>query len=65
MRTPELLIQVDLAGEATKFGIAPAEVPTSVGAPPPVPGRTRRRADDSSAGAGSSRGRAALVPSAA
>ena len=26
-RTPELLIQVDLAGEATKFGAAPAEVP--------------------------------------
>ena len=26
-RTPELLIQVDLAGETTKFGIAPAEVP--------------------------------------
>jgi pyridoxal phosphate enzyme (YggS family) len=24
---PELLIQVDLAGEATKFGVAPAEVP--------------------------------------
>jgi PLP dependent protein len=27
MRRPELLIQVDLAGETTKFGIAPAEVP--------------------------------------
>ena len=27
MRTPELLIQVDLAGETTKFGITPAEVP--------------------------------------
>jgi pyridoxal phosphate enzyme (YggS family) len=27
MRTPDLLIQVDLAGETTKFGIAPAEVP--------------------------------------
>ena len=26
-RTPELLIQVDLAGEATKFGASPAEVP--------------------------------------
>ena len=26
-RTPELLIQVDLAGEATKFGVPPAEVP--------------------------------------
>ena len=26
-RTPELLIQVDLAGEATKFGAPPAEVP--------------------------------------
>jgi PLP dependent protein len=26
-RTPELLIQVDLAGEATKFGAQPAEVP--------------------------------------
>ena len=26
-RAPELLIQVDLAGEATKFGAAPAEVP--------------------------------------
>ena len=26
-RTPELLIQVDLAGEATKFGAAPDEVP--------------------------------------
>jgi pyridoxal phosphate enzyme (YggS family) len=26
-RTPELLIQVDLAGEATKFGALPAEVP--------------------------------------
>ena len=26
-RTPELLIQVDLAGEATKFGTPPAEVP--------------------------------------
>ena len=26
-RTPELLIQVDLAGEATKFGAAPGEVP--------------------------------------
>jgi len=26
-RTPELLIQVDLAGEATKFGVSPAEVP--------------------------------------
>ena len=26
-RTPELLIQVDLAGEATKFGVAPGEVP--------------------------------------
>jgi PLP dependent protein len=26
-RTPELLIQVDLAGEATKFGIPPGEVP--------------------------------------
>ena len=25
--TPELVIQVDLAGEATKFGAAPAEVP--------------------------------------
>jgi len=26
-RTPELLIQVDLAGEATKYGATPAEVP--------------------------------------
>ncbi len=26
-RTPELLIQVDLAGEATKFGVAPEGVP--------------------------------------
>ena len=26
-RTPELLIQVDLAGEATKFGAPPAEIP--------------------------------------
>jgi uncharacterized pyridoxal phosphate-containing UPF0001 family protein len=26
-RTPELLIQVDLAGEATKFGVVPGEVP--------------------------------------
>jgi pyridoxal phosphate enzyme (YggS family) len=26
-RTPELLIQVDLAGEATKYGAAPSEVP--------------------------------------
>ena len=26
-RTPELLIQVDLAGEATKFGVSPADVP--------------------------------------
>ena len=26
--TPELLIQVDLAGEATKFGVPPAQVPT-------------------------------------
>jgi pyridoxal phosphate enzyme (YggS family) len=26
-RTPELLIQVDLGGEATKYGAAPAEVP--------------------------------------
>jgi pyridoxal phosphate enzyme (YggS family) len=26
-RTPELLIQVDLAGEATKFGAVPAEIP--------------------------------------
>ena len=26
-RTPELLIQVDLAGEATKFGAAPEDVP--------------------------------------
>ena len=26
-RTPELLIQVDLAGEATKFGVRPADVP--------------------------------------
>jgi PLP dependent protein len=26
-RAPELLIQVDLAGEATKFGVPPAEVP--------------------------------------
>jgi len=26
-RTPELLIQVDLAGEATKHGVSPAEVP--------------------------------------
>src|SRR5258705_510462 len=25
-RTPELLVQVDLAGEATKFGAAPADV---------------------------------------
>jgi pyridoxal phosphate enzyme (YggS family) len=25
--TPEMLIQVDLAGEATKFGVPPAEVP--------------------------------------
>jgi pyridoxal phosphate enzyme (YggS family) len=25
-RTPEFLIQIDLAGEATKFGVAPAEV---------------------------------------
>lgn len=25
--TPDLLIQVDLAGETTKFGVAPAEVP--------------------------------------
>ena len=25
-RTPELLIQIDLAGEATKFGVPPAEV---------------------------------------
>ena len=25
--TPELLIQVDLAGEATKFGVPPDEVP--------------------------------------
>jgi len=27
-RTPELLIQVDLAGEATKFGVAPGDVPS-------------------------------------
>jgi uncharacterized pyridoxal phosphate-containing UPF0001 family protein len=26
-RSPELLIQVDLAGEATKFGVPPGEVP--------------------------------------
>jgi hypothetical protein len=26
-RTPEVLIQVDLAGEATKFGAAPEDVP--------------------------------------
>jgi pyridoxal phosphate enzyme (YggS family) len=26
-RTPELLLQVDLAGEATKFGVRPADVP--------------------------------------
>jgi PLP dependent protein len=26
-QTPELLIQVDLAGEATKFGVSPTEVP--------------------------------------
>ena len=26
-RTPELLIQIDLAGEATKFGVPPADVP--------------------------------------
>src|SRR5215212_11218288 len=26
-RAPEMLIQVDLAGEATKFGVAPADVP--------------------------------------
>jgi pyridoxal phosphate enzyme (YggS family) len=26
-KTPELLIQVDLAGESTKFGVPPAEVP--------------------------------------
>jgi pyridoxal phosphate enzyme (YggS family) len=26
-RAPELLIQVDLAGEATKYGVTPAEVP--------------------------------------
>src|SRR4029078_5637548 len=26
-RAPELLIQVDLAGEATKFGLPPADVP--------------------------------------
>ena len=26
-RTPELLIQVDLAGEATKFGVSPSDVP--------------------------------------
>src|SRR6185295_8470492 len=26
-RTPELLIQVDLAGEATKFGVRPENVP--------------------------------------
>jgi pyridoxal phosphate enzyme (YggS family) len=26
-RSPELLIQVDLAGEATKFGVQPSEVP--------------------------------------
>lgn len=26
-RTPELLIQVDLAGEATKFGVAPGDMP--------------------------------------
>ena len=26
-RTPELLIQVDLAGEATKFGVPPSDVP--------------------------------------
>jgi uncharacterized pyridoxal phosphate-containing UPF0001 family protein len=26
-RTPELLIQVDLAGEATKFGVRPEDVP--------------------------------------
>jgi PLP dependent protein len=26
-RTPELLIQVDLAGETTKFGVPPSEVP--------------------------------------
>jgi pyridoxal phosphate enzyme (YggS family) len=26
-RTPELLIQVDLAGESTKFGVPPADVP--------------------------------------
>lgn len=26
-RTPELLIQVDLAGEASKFGVRPSEVP--------------------------------------
>src|SRR2546427_2171773 len=26
-KAPELLIQVDLAGEATKFGVPPADVP--------------------------------------
>jgi len=29
-RTPELLIQVDLAGEATKYGAPPGEVPRLV-----------------------------------
>jgi pyridoxal phosphate enzyme (YggS family) len=31
-QAPELLIQVDLAGEATKFGVPPSEVPRLLGA---------------------------------
>ena len=57
-RTPELLIQVDLAGEATKFGAPPGEVPRLFEAAaacraarvvglmtlPPISGHARRRA---------------------
>ena len=58
--TPELLVQVDLAGEATKHGAPPARSDEIVRAADALPRGPRRRADDDSAVLRRPGGRAAV-----
>ena len=60
-RTPDLFIQVDLAGEATRYGLRPDEVPRTVRDRDRVPRRQSDRTDDAATDTRLARGRAALV----
>ena len=62
---PELLVQVDLAGEDTKYGTPPTEVPRNPRGRRTVPRRTGRGAHDPATNPGYAGGRAAVVPAAA